>query len=104
MENLVLSNDTTGKSTHTILTEITNQILAFDVEQLKSIFETKEVEKPKNLIKKIQSLIVDAVDDHDLADELKDKVGGSEITKVDNLVDGLKYVSHNTQLITQNSK
>ena len=56
------------------------------------------------MIKKIQNFIVDAVDDHDLADELKDKVGGSEIKKVDNLVDGLKYVSHNTQLITQNSK
>ena len=34
MENLVLSNDTTGKSTNIILTEIFNQIQAFDVEQL----------------------------------------------------------------------
>ena len=34
MENLVLSNDTTGKSSNIILTEVFNQIQAFGIDQL----------------------------------------------------------------------
>ena len=34
MENIVLSNDTTGKSSNFILTEVSNKILTFDLEKL----------------------------------------------------------------------
>ena len=53
MENVVLSNDTTGKSTTAILTEVSNQILALDLESLEGIVLTKDVVKPKILVKKI---------------------------------------------------
>ena len=53
MENVVLSNDTTGKSTTAILTEVSNQILALDLESLEGSVLTKDVVKPKILVKKI---------------------------------------------------
>ena len=40
MENLVMSNDTTGKSIFSILTEVANKIISFDFKQLYSIAQT----------------------------------------------------------------
>ena len=55
------------------------------------------------MTKKIQSCIVDAVDD--FADEHKDVLGGTEETiKVGNFLGGLNFVSHNTKVISAHSK